>query len=256
MDSVSRKGEHQSSESQEGNEVANVLLSLSSDGNHSYQYYDSPLMFQSSTCPSYAGSFMRGDYIDMSQNQRPVNTNNRRNLPASYGSESQMNGRNTTESVQTQKSTNPSPLTFTPTSASSSNSQITNSDDKEEAGKGWTLHAVKALIHTYDSKKDKFVGSSKKRNKVWIDITDQLKEMGFIFSEKQIKNKFHYLQNKFKKIVDDNKTSGGSRKKWEFFEEMNDLMGDKPNVRPLNVSETVISDDKEEEIRLQRTHLN
>ncbi|CAC5381484.1 unnamed protein product [Mytilus coruscus] len=150
----------------------------------------------------------------MSQNQRPVNTNNRRNLPASYGSESQMNGRNTTESVQTQKSTTPSPLTFTPTSTSSSNSQITTSDDKEEAGKGWTPHAVKALIHTYDSKKDKFVGSSKKRNKVWIDITDQLKEMGFIFSEKQ---------------------------------EMNDIMGDKPNVRPLNVSETAISDDREEE---------
>ncbi|CAC5404754.1 unnamed protein product [Mytilus coruscus] len=167
----------------------------------------------------------------MSQNQRPVNTNNRRNLPASYGSESQMNGRNTTESVQTQKSTTPSPLTFTPTSTSSSNSQITTSDDKEEAGKGWTPHAVKALIHTYDSKKDKFVGSSKKRNKVWIDITDQLKEMGFNFSEK----------------ADDNKTSGGSRKKWEFFEEMNYLMGDKPNVRPLNVSETAISDDKEEE---------
>ncbi|CAC5422473.1 unnamed protein product [Mytilus coruscus] len=180
MDSVNRKGEHQSSESQERNEVANVFLSLSSDGNHSYQYYDSPFMFQSSTCPSYAGSFMRGDYIDMSQNQRPVNTNNRRNLPASYGSESQMNGRNTTESVQTQKSTNPSPFTFTPTSTSSLNSQITTSDDKEEP------HAVKALIHTYDSKKDKFVGSSKKRNKVWIDITDQLKEMGFIFSEKQV----------------------------------------------------------------------
>ena len=165
----------------------------------------------------------------------------------SNGSESQMNGKNRIESVQTQKSTFPSTLTFTPTSTSSSKSQITTSDDKEETGKGWTSHAVKTLIHTYDGKKEKFVGSSKKRNKVWIDITDQLKGMGFTFSEKQVKNKFHYLKNKFEKMVDDNKTSGGSRKKWEFFEEMKDLMDDKPNVRLLNASETAISDGKEEE---------
>ncbi|CAG2202947.1 unnamed protein product [Mytilus edulis] len=111
--------------------------------------------------------FHERDYTDMNQNQRPVNKNNRRNLPASYGSESQMNGRNTTEIVQTQKFTTPSPLTFTSTSTSSSNN--------------------------------------------------------------------------------DNKTSGSSRTKWKFFEEMNGLMGDKHTVRPLNVSETAISDDKEEE---------
>jgi len=107
--------------------------------------------------------------------------------------------------------------------------------------------AVNALIHTYDSKTDQFVGSSKKRNKVWIDITDQLKGMGFHFTEKQVKNKFHYMQNKFKKMVDANNTSGSGRNKWEFFEDMNDLMGDKPNVRPLNVTETSLSADEEEQ---------
>lgn len=71
--------------------------------------------------------------------------------------------------------------------------------------------------------------------------------MGFHFTEKQVKNKFHYLQNKFKKMVDANNTSGSGRNKWEFFEDMNDLMGDKPNVRPLNVTETSLSADEEEQ---------
>lgn len=43
---------------------------------------------------------------------------------------------------------------------------------------------------------------------VWLYITDQLKGLGFHFNEKQVKNKFHYLQNKFKKMVDANNTAG------------------------------------------------
>ena len=64
-------------------------------------------------------------------------------------------------------------------STSSSVSPVTTSKDNDDTGKGWTTLAVKALIHTYDSKKDQFVGSSKKRNKVWIDITDHLKVWAF-----------------------------------------------------------------------------
>ena len=48
-------------------------------------------------------------------------------------------------------------------------------------------------------------------------------------------------------MVDENNTSGSGRKKWEFFEDMNDLMGDKPNVRPLNVTETSLSETEEEQ---------
>lgn len=62
---------------------------------------------------------------------------------------------------------------------------------------------------------------------VWLYTTDQLKGMGFPFNEKQVKTKIHYLQNKFKKMVDANNTSGNGSKKWEFFEDMNDLMGAK-----------------------------
>lgn len=48
-------------------------------------------------------------------------------------------------------------------------------------------------------------------------------------------------------MVDENNTSGSGRKKMEFFEDMNDLMGDKPNIRPLNVTETSLSETEEEQ---------
>jgi hypothetical protein len=70
----------------------------------------------------------------------------------------------------------PSPATST----SSSASPVSTSKDNDDTGRGWTPLAVKELIHTYDSKTDQFVGSCKKRNEVWKDITDQLKDMGFL----------------------------------------------------------------------------
>ena len=37
---------------------------------------------------------------------------------------------------------------------------------------------------------------------------------------------------------------GQEDKKWEFYEDMNSLMGDKPSVKPLNVTETELSEDE------------
>lgn len=78
-------------------------------------------------------------------------------------------------------------------------------------------------------------------------LLTNLKIWAFSLYREPVKNIFHYLQNKLKKMVDENNTSGSGRKKWEFFEDMNDLMGDKPNVRPLNVTETSLSEIEEEQ---------
>ena len=100
--------------------------------------------------------------------------------------------------VQKKKNaTSPSQTPAASTPASISSSPMTTSEENNNAEKGWTPLAVKALIHIYESKKNQFVGNNKKRNKVWIEIAEQMKDMGFPFSEKQVKNKFHYLKNKF-----------------------------------------------------------
>ena len=107
----------------------------------------------------------------MNMYPRPFNKTN-------YGSERPLNARNYTPTPIMRERQPAAPSSAA--STSSSVSPVSTSKDNDDTGRGWTPLAVNELIHTYDSKKDQFVGSSKKRNKVWKDITDQLKDMGFI----------------------------------------------------------------------------
>jgi len=95
-------------------------------------------------------------------NPRPFNTTNSSNIPANYGSERPLNARNSTPTpiMRERQAAAPSLAAST----SSSVSPVSTSKDNDDTGKGWTPLAVKELVHTYDSKKDQFVGSSKKRN--------------------------------------------------------------------------------------------
>jgi hypothetical protein len=125
-------------------EISDLVFCFRSDGNHSYQYYNLP--FMSSTYPS----FISGNHTDMNMNTRPFNTTNRSNIHASYGSERPLNARNSTPTpiMRERQPAAPSPAAST----SSSVSPVSTSKDNDDTGKGWTPLAVKALIHTYDSK--------------------------------------------------------------------------------------------------------
>jgi len=84
-----------------------------------------------------------------------------------------------------------------------------------------------------------------KRNKVWIHIANEMKEMGFSFNDKQVKNRWHYLVNRFKKMTDEHNTSGNRRKNWEFFDDINAVIAEKPNIKPVYMNETELSDDED-----------
>ena len=110
----------------------------------------------------------------------------------------------------------------------------------------WSLISTRSLISLYEANKERFVGSNKKRNKVWLDITNELNEMGFNFTDKQVKNRWHYLMNRYKKMIDDNNRSGSGRKTWELYDDMDAILGDKPNIKPTGIQETDLSDDNDD----------
>lgn len=174
-----------------------------------YDYYDTPFLHQLSSCPippSPSPSFQLSHACTDITTTQSQSTQLLENQPST-----------STSDPCRQKTQSELNTSTTETSISSAAPELGEVPSTSKGG-DWTTISTRALISVYEANKDRFVGSNKKRNKVWLDITSQLIEMGFDFTDKQVKNRWHYLQNKYKKIIDDNNTSGNGRKTWDFYD--------------------------------------
>ena len=61
----------------------------------------------------------------------------------------------------------------------------------------------------------------------------QSRDYGTIPTLKQVRNKWKTLLNGYKSVVDNNKKSGAKRKSNQFFKDMDEILGDRPNVTPV-----------------------
>ena len=52
-----------------------------------------------------------------------------------------------------------------------------------------------------------------------------------------------YLQDKYKRVKDHNSQSGNNRESFEYFDEMDEVLGSKPNITPKEVVECGLAED-------------
>jgi hypothetical protein len=64
-------------------------------------------------------------------------------------------------------------------------------------------------------------------------ISMKMKEHGYNFTTRQIKNRITALTTKYKEVKDHNNKSGNSNKEWKYFEIMSNFYGDRPNITPV-----------------------
>ena len=64
-------------------------------------------------------------------------------------------------------------------------------------------------------------------------------EGGFIRSYKQINEKIKQLKKSYKHVKDKNNLSGRSRNTFKHFEQMDEVMGDRPITRPPTLFESI-----------------
>lgn len=103
-------------------------------------------------------------------------------------------------------------------------------EDKEE--KLWTNELTIYFIDCIKSHNTSFESHVKKH--IWTKIAKLCSE----FSKKSISatqcdNKWRSLKRTYKSINLHNKTSGQSRKRWEYFDIINDFMHNKPEINPI-----------------------
>ncbi|CAH1109360.1 unnamed protein product [Psylliodes chrysocephalus] len=97
-----------------------------------------------------------------------------------------------------------------------------------------------------DELKDKKVMQKITYQKIAISMNN----CGYNFTWEQCCNRIKTLRTKYKEVIDHNNTSGNNRKDWQYFQVMEEYMGDKPNVRPKHPCSSLMlnqkyADDKE-----------
>ncbi|KYN18239.1 hypothetical protein ALC57_09486, partial [Trachymyrmex cornetzi] len=96
---------------------------------------------------------------------------------------------------------------------------------------------VKYLIYLWRDHQNNF--KSKKSRNVWTLICQELKKASPIWNKKtpiQCENKWKDLKRKYMETKDHNNKSGNDPKTCKFFKELEEVLGEKPCVKPIAIA--------------------
>ena len=129
----------------------------------------------------------------------------------------------------------------------------------EKRIKNWTKSETLCLIEAYENNISIFESNSKKNRLGWIQISKDLKKYIFRYlfknfrynniinnlyifrkqieyTEDQCQGKFKYLLLCYKKKLDNRHETGSAVYAFEFFNELDELFGKKPNIKPKHLA--------------------
>nr|XP_022909150.1 uncharacterized protein LOC111420402 [Onthophagus taurus] len=94
------------------------------------------------------------------------------------------------------------------------------------------------LVDAYKKNEQLFQSSTIRNDTVWKMISEKLKANNLNFGASQCENKFKNLKRRYQKKKDNMKptASGAAVIKFEFYNEMEELFGKKPNIEPLAIA--------------------
>ncbi|XP_011136062.1 uncharacterized protein LOC105181165 isoform X2 [Harpegnathos saltator] len=109
-------------------------------------------------------------------------------------------------------------------------------DEQKSAIAVWNDKAVKLLFTLYKDHQDDFKSTSIKNNSVWDKIGNKMKSEKYNFTRTQIKDKWINMRKHYMRVKDYNKQTGAERKTYRYYDEMDKLYGNKPNVNPIAIA--------------------
>ncbi|XP_066595452.1 uncharacterized protein [Prorops nasuta] len=99
-------------------------------------------------------------------------------------------------------------------------------------------NAIRYLINTWKEHSNDFKSSKYKAAEVWKKIAVYLKTENnqWMYTGVQCENKFKELRKRYVKVKDHNRQSGNSPMTFKFYEEMEEILGNKPFVVPVSLT--------------------
>ncbi|XP_069103545.1 uncharacterized protein [Argopecten irradians] len=129
----------------------------------------------------------------------------------------------------TQATATATQATATATPATATATQATASS--QEQMHVWTDTEERLLIHLRCAREEKFL-SSKAHDTLWNEISSEMKRKNTNVTKIQLINKWKNLKKKYKEVIDKNKKTGNARVTWKFYEEFNEIYGNKASTHP------------------------
>ncbi|KAL0149633.1 hypothetical protein M9458_055160 [Cirrhinus mrigala] len=116
---------------------------------------------------------------------------------------------------------------------------------EEESVGQWSAPEIAYLLTLWgeESVQDKIKGSYRNKS-VFEDISAAMAEKGYRRSWLQCQRKVKALKSKYKEVKDHNSKSGNGRITFQFYDQMDRILGDKPSVTLTNVLDS--SQDRED----------
>ncbi|KAB0791149.1 hypothetical protein PPYR_02949 [Photinus pyralis] len=93
----------------------------------------------------------------------------------------------------------------------------------------WSNNEILALMHAYDNLKENF-DHPKKRKHVWDDVSNLLLSQGIHRTPKSCEIKWRNLVRTYKTVRDNVTKSGRGATRFQYYEAMNDILGNKPSM--------------------------
>ncbi|EFN85916.1 hypothetical protein EAI_13708, partial [Harpegnathos saltator] len=98
-------------------------------------------------------------------------------------------------------------------------------------------HSSDIMLHFCLWKDHEKLFDDKIRNEVmWNKIVEFFKDKGYIFTGKQVENKWKNLRKTYIKIKDNNSKSGAALKKCKYYDEMDEIFGKSHSIQPVAIA--------------------
>ena len=99
----------------------------------------------------------------------------------------------------------------------------------------WSRNEVLFLLSLYKERENFFKDKKSKKKTLWEEISKEMQEKGYGYTGAQCETKFKNLKQNFTKTVDHSNVSGNDKKTCPYFEELSDIFGMTPSVKPVAV---------------------
>ena len=109
----------------------------------------------------------------------------------------------------------------------------------------WTKEATLCLLTAYKDLEWKLSDPKVKNKAVWQEIAQNLSENNFTFTAEKCERKMLNMKRDYRSVIDHNNKTGNDRKTHPFMDEMNEIFGLKPTIKPLAVASSMPTKSKE-----------
>ncbi|CAF4945972.1 unnamed protein product [Pieris macdunnoughi] len=107
--------------------------------------------------------------------------------------------------------------------------------------KNWSKNEVLLLIAAYKEHQLEFLDVNVNNDEVWKKVANDVNETLSVqdlppIANEKFKTKWETLKRHYKGLKDSNKKSGNSSITWAFYDEMEEVFGEQPWVKPLSTA--------------------